>query len=265
MRRFSAPLADLVVWAKVFILLSVCLQPAAIADNPANRRQTFQTNQVTVYDPPAWLTESRIDKVVGNIQNFLEWDIRRVPVYWYTDQDRFQSVHGLGPKPVAVTKRNDKSIHMGPKVDSKNFDSIFGHELAHVIVLQKYQKAIPDWLDEGLANYAARHGTVDYKYLATQPARDVTRLSHPFMANADDRYHYQASTALMEMFASKCSISDLLQLSVGKKLETYLKTYCEISDLNGEFSRWILANAQGKPGAKKKYWWQNRKASGNNS
>jgi hypothetical protein len=93
----------------------------------------------------------------------------------------------------------------------------------------------------------SKHGHVDYKWLAAQPTQDVKNLVHPF-SNANPGlnpvYHYQASTALIEMIAAKCSLQDILQLSVGSKLENYLATYCEIPDVNVEFRKWLQKKTQ---------------------
>ena len=82
-------------------------------------------------------------------------------------------------------------------------DHVIGHELVHVILRQKYKGAIPGWLEEGLANYTGKMGgKVDYKWLQTQPKVDVMTLSHPFSGSVGFRYHYIASTGVMEMIAS---------------------------------------------------------------
>lgn len=208
------------------------------------------TNNVQMFDAPKWLTEAHVNNVVDKIQAMLEWDIRRVNVRWYTNAREFEHAHGL---PVtrdatstilAVSKKADNTVHLGPNVDAANFDGVFGHELGHIIMFQKYKAAIPQWLEEGLANWAARHGTIDYKYLASQPAVDVKTMGHPFgTGGPGPRYHYMASTALMEMIGSHCQIHDLLQLSVGEKLEGYLDTFCGISDLNAEFRKFVARKA----------------------
>ncbi len=133
------------------------------------------------------------------------------------------------------------TVHFGPSVDDKDFDGVFGHELVHIILAQKYKEAIPPWFEEGLANHIAKFGNVDYNWLAKQKApQDVRALSHPFKGLVvSARYHYQASQALAEMIGKKCDMENLLRLSVGKNLEDYLPTYCEIKDLNGEFKKWI--------------------------
>jgi hypothetical protein len=71
-------------------------------------------------------------------------------------------------------------------------------------------------------------------------------LKHPFsaVATSSARYHYQASQALVEMIASHCSLDDLLRLSVGKKLENYLSTFCSIDDINAEFRKWVAKKAK---------------------
>lgn len=200
-----------------------------------------QTNAVRIAQAPAWVNERRVDKIVDQIQKLLEWDIRRVNVLWYTDQEAFQKIHGYGPTVLAFARKSDNTVHVGPHVTDANFDSVFGHELVHVISFQKFHDAIPKWLEEGLANYLSGRGEVDYKWVASQSApADIHELVHPFSGTEEHaKYHYMASRALVEMIAAKCNLSDLLQLSVGKKLESYLSTLCGIKDINSEFKNWI--------------------------
>lgn len=201
------------------------------------------TNETAFSSAPSWLTVGRINRIVGQVQRSLEWDIRKVKVIWYDNQQTFQKVHGYGSSVLAVSRKTDNSIHLGPRVNQSNFDVTFGHELVHIILFQKYQDAIPKWLEEGLANYVAKRGKPDYVWLAAQPERDVRTLAHPYQAtssiNTNSNYHYQASTALAELIASKCNLNELLQLSMGQKLEGYLATFCRIPDINQEFKIWI--------------------------
>lgn len=201
----------------------------------------LQTNSTYSANSPPWVTKGRIDKTTDRVQMFLEWDIHRVTVVWYSDQAAFEKAHHLGPAVLAVSQRNDNKILLGPKVDAKSFDRIFGHELVHVIIYQKYKEAIPKWLEEGLANYIGKNGVVDYKWLTTKPfPKDVRELTHPFGGDTDHlRYHYEASQALAEMIAAKCDLKNLLRLSVGQKMESYLDTYCQINDLSGDFKKWV--------------------------
>lgn len=207
----------------------------------------IELNQVVVQNPPKWLRASRVQKIVDKIQGYLEWDIRKVQVRFFADQKAFEAAHGLGPTVRAAAKRADQSVYLGPKVDDGNFDGVFGHELVHVVVFQKYKDAIPKWLDEGLANHVSRKEPVDFAYLASRPGRDIAKMDHPFEGGEDPKYVYQASTAVMQMIAERCSLKDLLQLSVGRKLEDYLKTYCEISQLSSDFHAWVKKKASGKP------------------
>ena len=139
-----------------------------------------ETNTVSMADAPAWVKTNRVEKVVEQIQARLEWDIRKVKVTWYTDQSVFEKLHGIGPAVLAFTRQSDNTIHLGPKVDDAGFDGIFGHELVHVILYQKYKGAVPKWLEEGLANYTARRGEVNYTWLSVEPTVDVHTLVHPF-------------------------------------------------------------------------------------
>jgi hypothetical protein len=205
----------------------------------------LKTNAIHMEDAPDWVTAGRLNKIVDHIQSLLEWDIRRIEVYWYDDQDKFEAIHHYGPTVLAISRKSDNTVHIGPRVNSENFDKVFGHELVHIISFQKYKEAIPAWLEEGLANYLSKQGTVDYKWLASQPTPDDVRtLLHPFLGSVDHiRYHYMASQALTEMIASKCDLSNLLRLSVGRKMENYLETYCGIKDLTAEFKKWVKAHS----------------------
>jgi hypothetical protein len=205
----------------------------------------IETNEATLFDAPDWLTRGRVEKVTARISTELEWTIRKITVHFYKDQDSFLQAQHLGNGVLAVTNKATNTVHIGPKVGSADFDSVFGHELVHVILAQKYKQAIPPWVEEGLANHLAKHGKVDYKWLSTQPfPDDVRRLSHPFTGIVSSpRYHYQASQALAEMIAKKCDMTNLLRLSVGEKMDTYIDTYCEIKDLNAEFKAWVKKKA----------------------
>jgi hypothetical protein len=206
----------------------------------------LQTNSTFSADAPKWVTKGRIDSTTDRIQNFLEWSIRRVTVEWYKDQNSFEKAHNLGPNVLAVSRRIENKVLVGPKVTAENFDRVFGHELVHVIIYQKYKEAIPKWLEEGLANYISKMGPVDYKWLNTQEMpKDVRNLIHPFNGGYSNlRYHYEGSQALAEMIAAKCDLKNLLRLSVGQKMENYLDTYCRIQDLNSAYQKWIKSKAQ---------------------
>ncbi|MGK5082754.1 hypothetical protein WDW37_05555 [Bdellovibrionota bacterium FG-1] len=208
----------------------------------------FDLNEAHFDNAPKWLKPSTAQRVVDAMDAKLEWDIRKIQVQYHENQEEFRKLHGFDDSVLAFTRGTDTSVHLGPRVVESNFESVFGHELVHVILRQKYKNAIPRWLEEGLANYLSKHGKVDYAWLASQPTRDVYSLAHPFAearpvstegARGGARYHYQASQALMEMLATHCPPQDLLQLSVGKKLESYLPTLCGIQDLNAEFKAWL--------------------------
>src|SRR5687768_8426918 len=121
----------------------------------------IQTNAVNMPDAPEWLSRVRVEKVTDRIQTKLEWTIRKIAVRWYKDQESFQKAHSLGAGVRAVTNKSTGIVHMGPKVTTAEFDGVFSHELVHVILSQKYKQAIPGWVEEGLANYLAKHGQVD--------------------------------------------------------------------------------------------------------
>jgi hypothetical protein len=203
----------------------------------------IESNAFHMAEAPAWLTRNRAEKVVDRVQTKLEWTIRKIEVIWYKDQASFEKAHSLGKGVLAFARKAPEggSIHLGPNVTNEKFDSVFGHELTHIIFGQKYKQAIPGWLEEGLANYVGRHDHVDYAYLKKQPLpSDVKLLAHPFKNTVSTpHYHYQASHALAEMIAKKCDMENLLRLSVGEKMDGYLDTYCGIKDVNAEFKKWV--------------------------
>lgn len=197
---------------------------------------------------PSWLTQSRVEAVTDRIQQKLEWTVRKIKVLWFYSDVEFQRSHSLGPNAIAVTSRRGEvlTVLMGPSVTTKEFDEVFGHELTHVIVSQKYKGAIPAWFEEGLANHYGGHPKVDYKWLSKQPSiADVKTLAHPMRGSVQDiRYRYKASQALAEMLDKKCQLENLVRLSVKRKMEDYIITYCEIPDLNKAFKAWVSKNAE---------------------
>lgn len=214
----------------------------------------IQTNAVLFKDAPDWLKRSRADKIIDRIQTKLEWSIRRITANWYQNQNSFEKAHAFGPLARAVTKTagTTASLHFGPSVNTQNFDQVFAHELVHVIIHQKYKGSIPKWLEEGLANHLARKSKVNYQWLAKQDfPQDVRDLADPFSASShlpkspkDVRYRYMASQAFAEMLEKKCDLENLIRLSVQRKMENYMRTYCEIQDLNQAFRDWIKSQAK---------------------
>lgn len=198
-------------------------------------------NQAYFHNAPDWLKEYRLQSVVDKVQSFLEWDIRRIHVYYYANPTDFNRKLTLNFRAAAFFRRADSTLHLGPEVETHNFDRIFTHELVHAIFYQKYKGSVPSWLEEGFANYIGQTERVDYAWLVRQPATDVTKLVHPNVDDTGAKYHYQASTALIEMIAKKCRLVELLKLSVGAKMTRYLSTYCEIKDVNGAFTQWVKA------------------------
>lgn len=235
--------------------------------------KNLSINQIQFMNAPESLTETALQEIVDNVQSFLEWDLRKITVYGYTDLGEFNRQHHLSFSVEAVFRRSDSSIHISPKIGSEDFRRVFSHELVHAVIFQKYKNAIPIWLEEGLANYVGKYRSPDYRWLNGKQWSDVTLMGHPASSVIDSKIYYFVSAGLIEMIASKCSLKDLLQLSVGAKLTTYLKTYCEISDLNSDFKKWVSLRAESptteKNGSgdvnapwwkrkKEKQWWQKK-------
>lgn len=203
----------------------------------------IRTNSVTMEKAPKWLKRVRVDKVTDRVQSKLEWSTRRIHVYWYDKQSQFEKIHSLGPTASAVAIKTNKkqSIHLGPNVNTRNFDQIFGHELVHIIFFQKYKGAIPRWLEEGFANHLSRRKKVNYKWLVKQKwPEDIKTMSHPFKGSTVSvKFHYLASQGLVEMIDKKCDLDNLLRLSVERKMKDYIKSYCNIPDVHSAFKKWV--------------------------
>ena len=216
----------------------------------AQSTKTITTNSVVVENAPAWLSEYAVQSVVDRIEMRLEWSIRRTRAFFYSDQALFISkFNGRAASDIlAFTKRNDLTVHLGPRINKQNFAGVFGHELAHVILFQKYKDSIPPWLTEGLCNSVAGNEKINYAWLAAQgPRFDISTLEHPYDKQNKNRadLHYRASLAVVKMLQKKCpDFKELLNLSLKSKLADFLPTYCGISKLNETFWTWVDAEAK---------------------
>jgi len=218
-----------------FIAMSFFISLSALAE--------FSTNAARFVNPPKWLTAYKANAVVAKIEKRLEWSTRRVDVTYYSSEDAFEKALGISKSAVvAFARRSDQSIHLGPKVKEDNFTSVFGHELAHVIVFQKFKMAIPKWLEEGLANRVAENIIIDYNWLAKQSRLNVSKLGHPLDAKSEVtlNFHYMAALGVVHMLESKCtSLRELLNLSLRSTLEDAVPTFCKIPDINSAFWKWV--------------------------
>ncbi len=223
------------------------------ADLGANAAE-LSTNSLVIHEAPAWLKARVAERSVERIERHLEWDLRKIHVWFYSDSARFNQAHGLRSSQVTVfafTKPADLSVHFSPGITAENFDRFFGHELVHVMLRQKFKGSVPPWLEEGVANTFGAKGArpvvslkLDYPWILAQAgARDLRQMRHPFRSEGGEqaKFHYQASTALVEFIRSRCDLEQLLQLSVKKSVESYLPTLCEIRDLNAEFRSFLRA------------------------
>jgi len=198
------------------------------------------TNEVNFIAPPAWITREMVVNTTKSIEEQLSGSsTRKIKVYYMSDSEKFNAEHKLSFPVGAFFRPKDQTVYLGPTVNKDNFERFFGHELVHVIFSQKFKAAIPLWLEEGLANYYSGRKDVNWKWLAKQPSIDVTSLRHPGNNSLGADFHYQTSTAVIIFISERCSLKELLMLSVGKKLENYLATFCKIKNLNGEYATWL--------------------------
>ncbi len=254
--------------------------PVTITSAATSGTHSFRTDALTVTNAPAVFTQKLAQRITGFIEQELEWSIRRVNVRFYVDDGAFAKANRLSSSAVdALTYGSDQSVHISPRVPPEAVPGVIAHELTHVVLFQKYNKsassaAIPPWLEEGLANFLSRRagaklvftgrGAVDYGALTRLMPVDAYSLSHPVAQQEAAvpggswttpdvravRLRYMASTALMDMLAARCDWRDLLQLSIGKNLDVYIKNTCGIADVNSAFSEWV--RQRGKPSANRK-------------
>lgn len=207
----------------------------------------FQINCCKVQNPPAWLTSHELNETASDVASKMHWIIRRITVVFYDSSASFAAKGKLGFAANAFFSASTQTMHVSPQKDFATFEKTFRHELVHVIFSQKFtkeskgkvNKAIPQWLEEGLANYIGSQRQVDYKWLKTQPLPKATELRHPSKDESGSRMHYQLSTATAEMIAAKCNLNDLLMLATGDNLESRLSTFCKIPNVNTAVVDWI--------------------------
>lgn len=202
-------------------------------------QQPLWADDLQITNAPAWATRIRINTTVRRVERFLEWDLRRISLIWYSDTKSFETAHRMGPNIRAVTQKQYNRILVGPLTTPQNFDQVLAHELTHMILFQKFKDAIPSWLEEGLANHIGKIDPPDYRWLNTQAKLPrVQEMKHPFLSG-NPKLMYQISGALIGLISSKCDLQDVLQLAVGKKLETYLHTTCALGDLDQELKTFV--------------------------
>lgn len=218
-------------------------------------------NQLTLYNAPDWLTSDSVQSVVDRVQNYLEWDLRKLPVYYYQDMADFNKQHQFKFGVDAFFRKGDSSIHLSPKVLANNFAQVFGHELVHALFFQKYKQAIAVWLEEGLANTIAQYPSPNYQWLKNQSWPSISTMGHVSQNVVDAKVYYSVSTAVIEMIREKCDLRELLKLSVGSQFTSYLKTYCGIEDLNQDFKAWVVKKADSPAPASQSNlpWWKKNK------
>lgn len=229
--------------------------------NPFALAKDINLNQVTVYNAPDWLSSTTVQSVVDRVQNYLEWDLRKLSVFYHSEPAAFNQQHQFNFGVNAFFRKSDSTIHLSPQVSSKNFSQVFGHELVHALFFQKYQKAIPIWLEEGLANTIAQYPSPNYQWLKSQSWPSVSTMGHVTQKLVDPKVYYSVSTAIIEMIREKCDLHELLKLAVGSQFTDYLKTFCGIEDLDKSFNGWvgIKAESPAAPNTPNIPWWKKDK------
>jgi len=215
----------------------------ASASSALAGQNTFKTNCCEVTNAPSWLSNYKIQSIASQMETDMGWSIRRVKVIFHDTDVEFQKAGNLNFSANAFFSAARQTIEFKPQKDIATFTPTFRHELTHVISNQKYQGGIPAWLEEGFANFIGSKRKVDYKWLAKQNLPDASSLGHPQTDSSGAQMHYQLSTATVDMLAKKCNLRDLLMLTTGSKLTSYLETYCKIKDINSAVRDWVKSKA----------------------
>lgn len=102
--------------------------------------------------------EEYYDKIANDLgfrrYDFWLWD-NRAKIYIYDNADDYQSATGQPSWSVGAAMSKEKIIYTFPN-ELGFFDTILPHELGHIIFREFvgfHNKAIPLWLDEGVASY----------------------------------------------------------------------------------------------------------------
>lgn len=203
------------------------------------RAENFKTNCCDVENAPSWLSQYTLSDIASEMERDMGWSIRRVKVIFHSTDAAFTRSANLNFSAAAFFVPAKQTIEIKPVKDLATFTPIFRHELAHVISNQKFKGGIPNWLEEGFANYLGTKQKVDYKWLSQQPLPAASQLAHPNSDATGSRMHYLLSTATVEMIASKCNLNDLLMLTTGSKPTQYLATFCKIKNIDADAIDWV--------------------------
>jgi hypothetical protein len=196
--------------------------------------ENYRTNCCEVENAPSWLSSYTLSEIASEMESEMGWSIRRVKVIFHNTDQTFTKSANLNFSALAFFSPSRQTIEFKPQKDLASFTPTFRHELAHVISNQKFKGGIPQWLEEGFANYIGAKQKIDYKWLKAQTLPDASKLSHPNSDATGSRMHYLLSTATVEMIASKCDLHDLLMLTTGSKMTQYLETFCKIKNLDAD-------------------------------
>jgi hypothetical protein len=203
----------------------------------------LRTNCCLVQNPPAWLQTTDLQATAKRVEGRLQWTIRRVQLRFVQDPNQYRSEGSLQFPTRAFFNRSKNTIYFSPTVNKDNFPAVLGHELVHVVFAQKHKHAIPVWLEEGFANFIGSQVVADYRWLAKEQLSPVTSLKHPNSDPDTFRQHYQLSGAAVDYIASRCSLDDLLMMSVKRSVTDYLQKLCRIKNIDSEVAAWIASKA----------------------
>ncbi len=227
-----------------FVFVLIAVEFIQLAGNVKSFAADYRTNCCEVKGAPNWLSSYTLQDLAVAIESKMHWSTRRIKVEFYGSGDDFQRASGLNFVANAFFNPNQQLIGVSPQKDLETFKPTFRHEMVHVISNQKFKGAIPNWLEEGFANYLGSKRQVDYKWLASQNIPDASQLRHPSTDEGGSKMHYQLSTATVEMIAKKCNLNDLLMLATGSKLTNYLETFCKIKNVGQEVRDWVALKSK---------------------
>jgi hypothetical protein len=199
----------------------------------------LRTNCCLIQNAPAWLNTEMVKNTAKRVESRLQWTIRRITLRFESDPEKYKSVSTLQFPTRALFNPKNQTVYFGPTVNADNFSPTLGHELVHVVFNQKHRKAIPQWLEEGFANFIGSEVVPDYRFLNSENIPNISSLGHPNSDPDRFRMHYQLASAAVDYISSRCKLNDLLMMSVKRSVEDYLHKLCKIKDIDSELIAWV--------------------------